>query len=174
MNKSVVVSLQDKITTNIGEVGIRLLVTGSRNFDDVELIRSFLVSFENVEVLIQGGARGADQIARKIGLELWGAERVRTYYANWKQDGFYNKGAGIERNTQMLEEGKPNRVLAFFSDLTASKGTADMVHKAVAAGLSVRCYDKTTNTHFYATKVCKYPKSLNDLSNPEDVVRIDE
>lgn len=165
----------------INKEGIRLLVTGSRNFgvlpnktydpETVAFVRKFFESFESVEVLIQGGAKGADSIARSVGLELWGAKRVRTYHVNWKQDGFYNRGAGIERNTEMLEKGKPNRVLAFFLDLSASPGTADMVYKAVKANLPVRCYDKVTNTHFYATKACRYPKSLEDLCNPElDVV----
>lgn len=165
----------------INKERIRLLVTGSRNFGLlpnktydplwVTFVRNFLTTFGNVEMLIQGGARGADQIARKAGLELWGPRRVRTYYPKWWK--YHYKVAGFIRNSEMLEEGKPNRVLAFFSDLTASTGTADMVHKAVAAELPVRCYDKATNTHFYATKVCKYPKCLEDLCNPEvDVVKV--
>lgn len=157
---------------------IRLLVTGSRDFGIlpnktydpkwVEFVKSFLVSFKDVEVLIQGGARGADSIARSVGLDLWGPKRVRTYYAKWKELGF---GAGPVRNTEMLEQGKPNRVLAFFSDFRASSGTADMVFKAVKLDLPVRCYNKATNTHFYATRACKRPNKLEDLCNPEvDVV----
>jgi hypothetical protein len=50
---------------------------------------------------------------------------------------FWNKcgiGAGYFRNVQMLEEGKPDLVVAFLG----GKGTAMMVKIARAAGVEVR------------------------------------
>lgn len=75
-----------------------------------------------IDVVIHGDARGADRTA-----QLW-AERnrvpVEVYPADWKKHG---RSAGPRRNTQMLDEGKPDLVVAF----PGGAGTADMVGKAI-------------------------------------------
>jgi predicted Rossmann-fold nucleotide-binding protein len=50
--------------------------------------------------------------------------------ANWPKHG---KGAGFIRNQQMLNEGKPDLMIAF----PGGKGTADMIEKAIKAGIKV-------------------------------------
>lgn len=50
--------------------------------------------------------------------------------ANWDK---YGKKAGPIRNAQMLEEGRPNLVLAFHDNLQFSHGTKDMCEIAVKA-----------------------------------------
>jgi hypothetical protein len=81
--------------------------------------------------VINGGARGADAIAGH-----WASlngEPGETYPADWRQHG---KAAGPIRNQQMLTEGKPEVVWAFVTKpLEESRGTADMVRRARAAGI---------------------------------------
>lgn len=77
---------------------------------------------------IQGGANGADYL-------FWQWTDARgvpcgSYNADWKAHG---KAAGFIRNQQMLDEGKPNLVVAF----PGGPGTAHMVARARAAGVRV-------------------------------------
>jgi len=86
-----------------------------------------------VFVVIEGGARGADSIARD-----WAAKRdfpFQTYQANWKK---FGKSAGSIRNKAMLLQGRPELVLAFFSSSSLSPGTSHMVKQAKAAGIPVK------------------------------------
>lgn len=81
-----------------------------------------------IEVIIQGGARGADQ-----GAADWGKSenlKVLTFPADWKKHG---KAAGPIRNRKMIEEGKPDVVVA----LPGGRGTANMVRLAEEFGLPV-------------------------------------
>ena len=79
-------------------------------------------------VVIQGGARGADQIARE-----WCIAR-KIAYVNYPADWtVHGKAAGPIRNQQMIDRGRPDRVLAF----SGGKGTADMIARANRAGVPV-------------------------------------
>lgn len=110
---------------------VRVLVCGGRDFQDTHYLYKTLDTYHKVnqiDVIIEGGARGADRIAgywaRKNKVDLL------IYPAQWNLHG---KGAGPIRNQQMLDEGKPNVVIAF----AGGKGTADMVKRAKAAGVEV-------------------------------------
>jgi hypothetical protein len=114
---------------------MRVLVCGGRDFDDTALMEAELNMVTNPHhggkwsfELISGCARGADTLAI-----LW-ADRhgivVHHYPADWKK---YGKAAGPIRNKQMLEEGKPDIVIAF----PGGKGTANMVKLAREAGVKV-------------------------------------
>ena len=90
---------------------MRLLVCGGRDFANEAALRRILDKYHSktpVSVLIQGGARGADRLAanwaRANGVEC------HEYPADWRQHG---KRAGYLRNQQMLDEGKPDFVIAF-------------------------------------------------------------
>jgi len=111
---------------------MRVLVTGDRDWNDAVLIESHLKKLPKDTLIIQGGARGADtlakQAAHRLGLE------VETYKADWKR---YRKAAGPIRNRQMLKEGKPDRGLAFHDNIENSKGTKDMVAVLRKAGVPV-------------------------------------
>jgi len=56
-----------------------------------------------------------------------------SFPADWKS---YGKGAGPIRNQLMLDEGKPDLVLAFHNDISSSRGTADMIRRAKKHGIS--------------------------------------
>lgn len=108
---------------------MRVLVCGGREFDDYSLMAKTLESLVRPNtMIIQGGAKGADALAK-----LWAkASNILSveYPANWNK---YGKRAGYLRNKQMLDEGKPDLVVAF----PGGKGTANMVKLAEEAGVKV-------------------------------------
>lgn len=105
----------------------RVVVTGGRGFGDYNRIRQTLVALD-IAALAQGGAEGADSLAR-----MWGELRripVSTYLANWATEG---TRAGPLRNRRMLDDFKPDLVVAF----RGGKGTADCVKAARERGIEV-------------------------------------
>ena len=108
---------------------MRILICGDRNWTNIPLIAGWLATVPRDTVIIQGDARGADSIAKDAALSL-GLE-VESYPANWAQ---YGRAAGPIRNKQMLDT-KPDFVMAFHSDITSSKGTANMLKIAKQKGI---------------------------------------
>ena len=112
-------------------MAVRVLVCGGRNYKNfylVDEVLSSLHSSNGIQCIIQGGAKGADFLAA-----VWAeAEDIycKEYMAQWKELG---PSAGSIRNQQMLDEGKPDLVVAF----PGGKGTADMVRRAENAGVKV-------------------------------------
>jgi len=112
---------------------MRVLVCGGRDWCDILAMMNAMDALSD-EVgpfthLIHGGARGADDEAG-----CWALQRdlpTTVYPANWNRDG---RAAGPIRNQQMLDEGKPDLVVAF----PGGVGTADMVRRARKAGVEVR------------------------------------
>lgn len=122
----------------------RILVCGSRTFDAPRVVASELAFvsrfYDGNIMIIQGEAKGADRLARE-----W-AEAVgkpfESYPADWNT---YGKRAGFLRNTQMLEEGKPDRLVAFVDKpLAESKGTKMMVDIARTGGVPCRVVEHRT------------------------------
>ena len=113
-----------------------VLVTGDRHWSDVNAIRRELIKI-HPDVIIQGGATGADTIAKYVGHEI--GARVIQCDAKWSKYGF---AAGPIRNKQMLVDYKPTLVLAFHPDLSKSKGTADCVKQARELGIKVLVFKK--------------------------------
>ena len=110
---------------------MKVLVCGGRDFtsygtlckklDELDAIHGF-------EKVIHGGARGADRLSGD-----WAFARgiyCNVYEANWEKHG---PAAGPIRNQRMLDEGKPDLVVAF----PGGKGTADMVRRARSRGIEV-------------------------------------
>ena len=112
---------------------MRVLVCGGRSFDDAHLLANYLEhidqhSIDGITMIIEGGATGADELAR-----VWARQNfipIQTYKANWEANG---KAAGPIRNQRMLDVGKPDVVLA----MPGGSGTADMVRRAKNAGVRV-------------------------------------
>jgi hypothetical protein len=110
---------------------MRVLVCGGRSFADLPLLDRRLDEMHTkygIKTIIHGGAAGADNMAH-----FWAGFNgvdVEIYSANWKKHG---KAAGPIRNQRMIEEGKPDMVVAF----AGGRGTADMTRRALAAGLPV-------------------------------------
>lgn len=79
---------------------LRVLVTGSRDWTNRELIWKVLINLPaNTTCIIQGEADGADTIAKEIARGL--GMDVEGYYANWKR---YGNGAGPIRNKKQAEK----------------------------------------------------------------------
>jgi len=114
---------------------VRVLVCGDRKWAEPTLIQVILRGFlaDNF-FLIEGCAPGADRCAHDWGLEFLDEEHHLHFPAQWQ---VYGRGAGPRRNQAMLEQGEPDLALAFHNNLEASKGTKDMVSRALGAGIKV-------------------------------------
>jgi hypothetical protein len=108
----------------------RYLICGGRDFRDTDFMEGALralILHPHDAIVIHGAARGADTLADK-----WARAHgvtVESYPADWDRHG---RAAGPIRNTEMLDR-KPDVVIAF----PGGPGTADMVRKARAAGITV-------------------------------------
>lgn len=110
---------------------MRILICGSRTFDDKAAIQAVLSMYDPAEdIIIEGAAPGADTLAFQVGRQL--GFSVHVYPAQWNK---YGKRAGYLRNKQMLVEGRPDIVHAF--PLGESKGTRMMIKLAQEAGVEV-------------------------------------
>ena len=102
---------------------IRILICGSRTWQNWAAIYNALKSCPPDTVIIHGGAKGADNIAGHIAKAL--GFKVEVFEADWNKHG---KSAGILRNQRMLAEGKPDFGIAFKSS-PISRGTDDMINR---------------------------------------------
>lgn len=137
---------------------MKILICGDRNYDNQALVWTVLDGFylnHNVGFgvahrdpffIIEGGAKGADRLAKNWVYDSplhsspdynnHGASEARIVHlqfpANWNE---YGRAAGPMRNFQMLNEGKPDIVLAFHDNIEKSKGTKHMVSVAKERGI---------------------------------------
>jgi len=99
----------------------QVIVTGGRDYDDWAMVQDVL-NLIDPDVVIQGGAHGADQQAKEWA-ELNGKKAI-TVEANWNLNG---KSAGPLRNIEMIETYPDATVVAFPGGI----GTANCVKEAV-------------------------------------------
>ena len=122
-------------------MGKTILVCGGRDYYNKEKIHEVLNHYvyeaiylgtepKNITI-VQGGAKGADSLAKNYA-ENWGLHGLvsKTFTADW---GKHGKAAGPIRNQQMLDEGRPDIVVAF----PGGSGTADMILRAKKADIRV-------------------------------------
>lgn len=105
---------------------MRVLICGGRDFNDYLFFVYSLDEYQRrtdrtISEIIHGAAKGADACAHNYAM-LKGIP-VRAFPADWSK---YGRGAGPIRNKQMLDEGKPDIVIAF----PGSVGTANMIKQA--------------------------------------------
>lgn len=116
---------------------MRVAVCGGRDYGEVDTDESAEIYFAirrlheatTISALIQGGSRGADRSAAECARGL--GIKVVTVPADWRT---YGKAAGPIRNQRIINDFKPDLVLAF----PGGRGTADMVSRAKNAGIEVR------------------------------------
>ncbi len=112
-----------------------ILVCGSRDWRATRHIREILEHYDPATtILVHGAARGADQLAEKVALELgWNLENIHPYPADWTR---YGNGAGPIRNQTMLDSEPISQVYALRLNGT-SRGTDDMIRRARASSIPV-------------------------------------
>ena len=108
---------------------MRVLICGDKEWKDIQKILQRIMKLPPHSIIIHGSARGADIIAGEVARELH--LRVQSCPADWSR---YGRAAGPIRNRQMLDL-EPHLVIGFHSDIGKSKGTADMLKIARAAGI---------------------------------------
>lgn len=110
---------------------MKLAIVGSRDFNDYEKMKSILWDLFHIrqstvpkDIIISGGARGADTLAKKY------AEEEKQEYIEFLPDwNTLGKAAGFIRNQQIVNA--CDIVLAFWDG--KSKGTEDTLNKAALA-----------------------------------------
>lgn len=117
---------------------MKALITGSRNWSDQMLIHTAIVAAGATEIA-QGGASGADGLAQRVAADL--QLPCKTYPADWDRFGVR---AGPIRNAEMLDDYKPDVVLAFWDGF--STGTRHMTELAKRKGYRVILYTQHRHT----------------------------
>ena len=112
----------------------RIIIAGSRNFDNYELLSSVvsenISGMENVEI-ISGGCSGADSLGERFadenGLEL------KVFQAEW---GKYGRAAGPIRNKAMAEyASQVGDCMLIAFPIGSSRGTRNMIQMAKNYGI---------------------------------------
>jgi len=139
---------------------VRIIICGDRRWTDYELIKKFVDNSKNqIELLIEGEAPGADSHARNAAMETGIENKIVKFPAEWNK---YGRAAGLIRNQQMLDfllryDGK-KMVFAFHDNLERSKGTKHMLKIAKKAGVQVE-----TISHSIYTETEEKPRFIKKL-----------
>ena len=113
---------------------MRYIVAGGRDFADYERLHEVCNRLTGVgDVIMSGGARGADALGEKYALSQPEIVNLETYPADWDK---YKKAAGYIRNHQMSLEA--DGLIAFWDG--KSPGTKNMVEEAHKARLETHVY----------------------------------
>lgn len=113
-----------------------VLVCGGRDYTDTGHVYDILDlahAANPILKLIHGGASGADNCAAR-----WAMSRnvqMERFEADWQR---YGNAAGPIRNRKMLDQGKPDLVIAF----PGGKGTRNMIAQAEGANVPVAIIKK--------------------------------
>jgi hypothetical protein len=110
---------------------LRVIVCGSRNWLGLHKIKERLKHLPPETIIISGHCKGADMLGEWAAKDLGFTAEV--YPADWRTHGY---AAGPLRNQQMLDTGA-DLVIAFHNNIAASKGTKDMLSRAVKAGVPI-------------------------------------
>jgi hypothetical protein len=119
-----------------------ILVTGDRNWSIDNEAQKITVwgalngYRKHNPIVVHGAAKGVDRIADTHAHSL--GYEVHPHPADWDT---YHRAAGPIRNQEMLDQETPNLVLAFHDDIVSSKGTRDMVNRAVKLGIPIILHD---------------------------------
>ena len=104
---------------------MNIAVVGGRDFEDYDLLEQTLFSSVSPEgdMIISGGAKGADNLAKQFANENF--IPYKEYPADWKNLG---KSAGRVRNAEIVAQS--DYVIAFWDGKSAgTKHTIDIAHK---------------------------------------------
>lgn len=98
---------------------LKVIVAGGRDFDDYEqLCVALAEKLNKTDIIISGGAKGADTLAEKYAKEF--GHEFELFPAEWKK---FGNAAGPIRNLEMAEEG--DKLIVFWNG--TSSGTKNMI-----------------------------------------------
>ena len=102
---------------------MKIGVVGSRDFDDYKKLEKELNKIEGITVIVSGGAKGADTLAREF------AEKNDIKLTEFKPDyEQYGRGAPIRRNKKIVEYS--DQIIAFWDgESRGTKNTIDIAEK---------------------------------------------
>lgn len=122
----------------------KVLISGDREWTNLDIIRHELVALPSYAVIIHGAARGADAIADTIANEL-GLRSIRCP-AHWQHNAsgwcsvygpceidcqeVSGRAAGALRNIWMLDSYQPDYLIAFHPAIDDSRGTRHAIREA--------------------------------------------
>ena len=112
---------------------MRYLICGSREFADPKQVDDYIKRLPPLSTIISGGARGVDTWASNAAKRY--GHKTLIFPADWKK---YGKAAGFVRNKQMIDEGKPDHVVAFWDG--ESKGTSMMIDFVKKANITMEIH----------------------------------
>lgn len=140
---------------------MRLLITGSRSWDNINYIRSTFMSLADEygdDITLVSGAcpTGADRLGEMVASELnWAIE---LYPADWNT---YGKRAGFVRNSEMIDT-NPDIVVGFVRN--KSKGASMTVNLGKNKGLLTVVHDWTDYPMTrYSVKTYNSPNSIENI-----------
>ena len=101
----------------------KIIIAGTRTFKDYQLLKNVVnhSKFKNIDVILSGGARGADSLGERYALE--NNVRLDVHHALWEK---YGKSAGYRRNEEMTQNA--TGAIIFWDG--RSKGTEHMINLA--------------------------------------------
>lgn len=113
---------------------IRVLVTGSRHFNDTARVNAVmnrvLKKWGGIRSVIHGDAPGLDNLVKRWCHRKGIPETGNHFRARWESEGDY---AGPNRNQRMVDEGRADIAIAF----RGNRGTADCKRRIRAAGIEL-------------------------------------
>lgn len=112
----------------------KIIVAGSRDFDDYKLLENELNSFlynrvDDHIVIVSGTARGADKLGERYAKDHM--LDIQAYPADWKR---YGKSAGYRRNEEMAQNA--DGCIVFWKN--KSRGTMHMINLAKKYNLELK------------------------------------
>ena len=119
-----------------------ILIAGSRDFENRNIFAGVLLQFmvENDPleeyVIVEGGARGVDTMAREFA-EVNGLQ-VKEFKPNWEK---YGRAAGPKRNDEMTKFVAENNGKALYFWDGESKGTKQCIISARKRGIPVTVWN---------------------------------
>lgn len=106
------------------EIHLKIAIVGSRKFDDYDALDKFIrenVEFEDIELVISGGAQGADNLGSLFAYKNDIEKKI--FPAEWNK---YGPRAGFLRNVDIIDNA--DVVFAFWD--SKSKGTQHSINLA--------------------------------------------
>ena len=127
---------------------MKVLVCGSRSWDDWLAVAERLGRLPRGTTVIHGGARGADQIAARCASRL--GLRIEEFLPDWSN----GKRAGLDRNLVMLDQ-QPDLVIAFWDG--RSTGTTHTIAEASKRGIPAEVFGAKGGEPTYITPAATLP-----------------